>query len=59
MLQERRFIKASQVRTSRGGKGISSYGAVFNQLSEDLGGFREIAKPGAFKRELSARPRKW
>ena len=31
---------------------IKGYAAVFNQWSEDLGGFREIVKPGAFKKTI-------
>jgi HK97 family phage prohead protease len=36
------------------GKTIVGYGAVFNSFSQDLGGFYEIIKPGAFDRALAA-----
>lgn len=40
-----------QVR-SAGGNRIEGYSAVFNSLSEDLGGFHEILKPGCFARAI-------
>lgn len=31
---------------------IEGYAAVFNQFSEDLGGFRELVRPGAFAKTI-------
>lgn len=39
-----------------GGYTITGHGAVFNSLSENLGGFRETIMPGAFASVLAKRP---
>jgi HK97 family phage prohead protease len=53
---ERRFLKAEQVklelRDASDKKVMRGYAAVFNSMSENLGGFREIIKPGAFANVL-------
>lgn len=54
-MYETRYIKASELRAETNDKGqpvITGYAAVFNSLSEDLGGFRETIKPGAFANAL-------
>ena len=51
---ERRFFPA-EMRVERQEDGpvkLRGYAAVFNSMSEDLGGFREIIKPGAFAEAL-------
>lgn len=53
--KEIRNFTASEIRAitaEDGQKKIEGYAAVFNQLSEDLGGFREMIKPGAFTKTL-------
>ncbi|HEY1064989.1 MAG TPA: HK97 family phage prohead protease [Pirellulales bacterium] len=41
-----------QVRKADGKTTLFGYAAVFNSFSRDLGGFKEIIRPGAFKRAL-------
>jgi Escherichia/Staphylococcus phage prohead protease len=45
---------ALELRASGNAKSpkLEGYASVFNSVSEDLGGFREIVKPGAFQRTL-------
>lgn len=43
---------AVELRASSAGK-LEGYAAVFNSPSQDLGGFTESVRPGAFKRSLS------
>ena len=57
MKPERRYIEATEirvVRSDRAGIKISGYAAKFNKYSEDLGGFREKIKPGAFTNALKS-----
>ena len=56
---EHRFVDVSdiEVRDGATGDGMSfrGYAAVFNSWSENLGGFRERIRPGAFSRSLKSR----
>jgi HK97 family phage prohead protease len=49
---ETRAIKVEVRASSDDPNRIEGYAAVFNSLSEDLGGFRERLMPGCFKRAL-------
>jgi uncharacterized protein len=51
---ERRMYAAEFRATKEDGKPtkLTGYAAMFNQPSQDLGGFTEIIKPGAFTRTL-------
>ena len=53
--REIRFTKGGEIRLHTEGttQKITGYAAVFDSLSEDLGGFRETIAPGTFKRALS------
>lgn len=53
-VMERRYIRASELRAINedGQKFIRGYAAVFDSMSQPLGGFREIIRKGAFKKTL-------
>ncbi len=56
-LLESRMVKGIEIREAKPGSGsvgtIVGYAATFNELSLDLGGFREKIAPGAFKASLA------
>lgn len=59
MLPDRRLAATEfEVRASASGKGVvvEGHGAVFNALSQNLGGFVERVDPGAFKKTLADNP---
>jgi hypothetical protein len=54
MKREFRVFKGFELRATPDGRGITGHAAVFNQRSEDLGGFQEEIAPGAFDGALAA-----
>ena len=56
---EHRFVDVSDIEVRKGldddGMSFRGYAAVFDSWSENLGGFRERIKPGAFARSLKSR----
>ena len=57
---ERRYIPISEIELRQsdddGQRKISGYAAVFNKRSENLGGFVEVLRPGAFRKALEKNP---
>lgn len=52
--EQRACIRGVELRSADGKPGtLVGYGAVFNSWSDDLGGFREMIRPGAFDKTLS------
>lgn len=49
---ERRAFKTSEIRAKGADHTIIGHAAVFNLLSDDLGGFKEKIRPGAFARAI-------
>lgn len=56
--RELRFFPLTEVRMEEvaGEPTLSGYAAVYNQLSVDFGGWREIIRPGAFTASLTKGP---
>lgn len=51
-IEYRSMIASGLQSRGAGGRTIRGYAALFNSLSEDLGGFREKIAPGAFARAI-------
>jgi phage head maturation protease len=55
---ERRSFAECRAEASDNGKKIRGYAIVFNSMSVDLGGFREIIAPDAGRSDAERRPRR-
>lgn len=55
MKREFRIFPGCELRASSDGNAIEGYAAVFGQESEDLGGFRETVRSGAFSRAIRSK----
>jgi Escherichia/Staphylococcus phage prohead protease len=53
---ERRIITGCEIRATKDSRTITGYAAIYNSDSQDLGGFIESIKPGAFTRSLQDNP---
>lgn len=49
---ERRSHKKTELRMETGGRYLEGHAAVFGQRSDDLGGFYEVIRPGAFSKTI-------
>ena len=60
MKLERRYIPVEEIELRQseedGLHKLSGYAAVFNKRSENLGGFVEVLRPGAFRKVLESEP---
>lgn len=57
--RETRDVEIENVEIREGGATmIAGHAAVFDKLSEDLGGFREKIAPGAFQRSIDKAPKR-
>lgn len=54
-MRELRITENIELRTAHSGRSIEGYAAVFGQRSENLGGFKETIRPGAFARAIRER----
>lgn len=52
-MERRSLATAPELRASDQGKTIAGYAAIFNEVADIGGSFREIIAPGAFKETLS------
>lgn len=54
-MREIRYLSGAQMRAINSGHSIQGYAAVWDQWSEDLGGFREKIQRGTFARAIRLR----